>query len=102
VLLSRPVLCSADDSGTDHFLFFLAACLGIVTGLIAFKKERSFWGWWLFGFLLAIVAIPAALLVEPLNVKECPECAENVKKWALKCRYCGHVFVHELTKDEIT
>jgi hypothetical protein len=83
------------------YIFAVAACLGTVTGQIASKKGRSFWEWWFFGFFLAIVAIPAALIVDPLDIKECPECAEKVKKWASKCRYCGHVFVYELTRDEI-
>jgi hypothetical protein len=53
--------------------------------------------WFVFGRLLVSVAIPAILIAYPMG-KDCPECAERVKKEALKCRYCGHVFVNELTE----
>jgi cell division protein FtsW (lipid II flippase) len=43
--------------------FFIAAGLGVVVGLIARSKGRNFFGWWVFGFLLFIVAIIVVLII---------------------------------------
>lgn len=40
----------------------LAVVLGVVCGLLAERKGRSFAGWLVFGFLLWPVAVPWALL----------------------------------------
>lgn len=39
----------------------LAILIGLIPAAIAQKKGRNFLGWWLFGALLFIVALPAAL-----------------------------------------
>jgi hypothetical protein len=78
----------------------LAALLGLIPAMIARGKGRRFALWWVYGFLLFIVALPHALLLKP-NVKQieeqqaaqglrkCPFCAEMIKPDARVCRYCG-------------
>lgn len=83
-----------------HVYLIIAAYLGIIPAMIAYKKSRSFVGWWLFGTLLFIIALPAILLASEKYVKECPECAEMVKERAKKCRFCGHDFVIKLKQIE--
>ena len=79
----------------------IAALLGLIPAFIAQSKGRSFGGWWLYGFLLFIVAIIHVLFVPSLNssgaavadsqgpVRDCPCCAEPVKYQATKCKHCG-------------
>ncbi len=43
----------------------VAALLGLIPATIAHKKGRRFAPWWLYGFLLFIVALPHALLLKP-------------------------------------
>jgi len=78
----------------------VAALLGLIPATIAHKKGRRFAPWWLYGFLLFIVALPHALLlksrleqieVQPAarGLKKCPFCAEMIKPDARVCRFCG-------------
>ena len=48
-------------------VFLIAAVLGLVVGLIARSKGRSFIGWWFFGFMLFIVAIIVVLVIPAKN-----------------------------------
>jgi hypothetical protein len=48
-------------------VFLIAAGLGLVVGLIARSKGRSFIGWWFFGFMLFIVAIILVLVLPAKN-----------------------------------
>ena len=79
----------------------IAALLGLIPAFIAQSKGRSFGAWWLYGFLLFIVAIIHVLFVTPRNtvgtvasdstgpMRDCPYCAEPVKYQATKCKHCG-------------
>lgn len=82
-------------------LFVLAIILGLIPAAIARSKGRSFFGFWVYGALLFIVALPHALLAKP-NVasleaqqladgahRKCPHCAEVIKREARVCRFCG-------------
>ncbi|WP_186342771.1 zinc ribbon domain-containing protein [Raoultella ornithinolytica] len=82
-------------------LLVIAALLGLIPAFIAQSKGRSFGAWWLYGFLLFIVAIIHVLFVRPHNtagtvasdsigpMRDCPYCAEPVKYQATKCKHCG-------------
>jgi len=79
----------------------IAAFLGLIPAVIAYQKGLDFFDWWVFGWLLFIVALPAALLLKPNiaeletrrleqgTVKRCPYCAELVKGEARVCKHCG-------------
>ncbi|PHM51010.1 hypothetical protein [Xenorhabdus sp. KK7.4] len=43
----------------------IAAVIGFIPAKIASDKGRSFAGWWVYGFLLFIVALIHALLLKP-------------------------------------
>lgn len=47
-------------------ILLLAILIGLIPAIIAQGKGRSFLGWWIFGALLFIVALPMALIVDPL------------------------------------
>lgn len=82
----------------------LAAICALAPSSRAAKKGHSRWEWWIFGFLFLPVAWPASFLIRPTqkvieqeglkkgDLKRCPECAEVVRREALKCRYCDHEF----------
>ncbi|MCE7547267.1 zinc ribbon domain-containing protein [Klebsiella michiganensis] len=82
-------------------ILVIAALLGLIPAFIAQSKGRSFGAWWLYGFLLFIIAIIHVLLVKPRNtvgtvasdsidpMRDCPYCAEPVKYQATKCKHCG-------------
>lgn len=82
-------------------MLLLAIVLGLIPAAIAQSKGRSFFGFWVYGALLFIVALPHALLAKT-NVsavearqlsdgahRKCPHCAEVIKQEAKVCRFCG-------------
>ena len=85
---------------------FLVVLLGLIPAVIARSKGRSFFGFWIYGALLFIVALPHVLLAKP-NVtaleaqqlssgahRKCPHCAEVIKQEARVCRFCGRTIEH--------
>lgn len=81
-------------------ILFIAAIIGIIPAMIASKKGRSGFTWWLYGTLLFIIALPHSLLIQADEKleddrqlqnggKRCPDCAEIVRAEARKCRFCG-------------
>jgi hypothetical protein len=88
--------------------------LGIIPAMIAERKGRSGWVWWLYGTTLFIVALPHALMLEgdedddsataifqlrsalDPRFRACPFCAEMIRPDAKVCRFCNR----ELPPDE--
>jgi hypothetical protein len=80
-------------------ILVVAIIIGIIPGMIAEKKGYNRWGWWLFGAVAFIVALPAALLLpkKPGAIDRearsegkvpCPQCGEYIMPTAKICRYC--------------
>jgi hypothetical protein len=51
-------------------ILILAVLLGLIPAYLAGKKGRSFGLWWFYGALLFIVALPHALIMQPLPDSE--------------------------------
>lgn len=74
--------------------------IGVIPANISKTKGYSFGTWWLYGFLLFIVALPHSLLLRPNQagieaeqtnngMRRCPHCADFIQVQARMCRYCG-------------
>jgi hypothetical protein len=61
------LLQTTTSSELSPVIFLIPAVLGVVVGLIARSKGRSFIGWWFFGFMLFIVAIILVLVLPARN-----------------------------------
>jgi hypothetical protein len=86
-------------------LFFNAAFSALVAW-IAVQRGRRALSFFLLGFLVSfVIALIVVLILPNLNseaqsgsredsrtgggFRECPSCAENIKKHAVVCRFCG-------------
>jgi hypothetical protein len=78
----------------DMEIFILAVLLGLIPAAIAHGKGHSFFGWWIFGAALWIIALPCSLLLKQNHdhEKQCPACREYVVKEANVCKHCRYVF----------
>jgi hypothetical protein len=62
--------------------------LGLIPAFIASRKGHSFIGWYIFGELFFILALPISLLLEDKK-RECPFCCTRINKEAKICLACG-------------
>lgn len=70
------------------FVIGLACFFGLVIGLLAIRKHRSFWLWGVFGAATFLIAGIALAFVSIL----CPKCKEPLtnKQWNDRlCPHCG-------------
>ena len=90
----------------EYLLGFWLLC-GIGAGVVAGSKGRSGCGWLILGFLLGPIgllisagmsnltqaaqldAIAADRQREQTSTRACPQCAEQIQRAAIKCRFCN-------------
>ncbi len=86
----------------DFFTFELiltGLVLGIIPGIIARKKGRNFWLWYLYGVAFFLIALVHSLLISKTPEQkrldmleqgyvECPFCKEFIKDGAQICPHC--------------
>ena len=79
------------------FVLGVGALLGLIPATIASRKGRSFFGWWVYGTLLFLIALIHSLVIredtwsEPAQVvrRSCPACGKSNDASATFCRHCG-------------
>lgn len=86
---------------TSIIVFVAAwAYLALVPAIVAGARGRNAAGWFVLALAIGPLLALTAVLVTPGTAeaaggKACPDCAETVKRAALKCRFCGHAFEPE-------
>jgi hypothetical protein len=85
-------------------ILIILALIGLIPAAIANNKGYDFLPWWLFGAALFIVALPVAICLKTKpsakGERQCPACAEWVKREAHICRFC-HSPLEELPPKPI-
>lgn len=72
-------------------LLILSVLLGLIPAVIAQRKGYGFGGWWLYGALLWIVALPHALWMgeNEESRRTCPHCRTTIDREASVCPQCA-------------
>lgn len=65
------------------------ACIGLISACIANKRGRSFIAWWVYGSVLAPVAIPHILMSGRADKRPCNFCKEPIHMDAVICPHCS-------------
>jgi len=75
-----------------------SAILAFIPAIIAREKGRSFGLWWLYGFLLFIVALVHSILMKP--IKKCAYCGRSIPREYVLCPYCGRKQPYYVEKEQ--
>lgn len=73
---------------SDESILVVAILIGIIPGAIAQQKGHSFIGWWLFGAILFILALPMSLFLKNERSAPCEFCKKTIDREATVCPYC--------------
>lgn len=77
--------------------FIILFALAIIPAKIAENKGRSFWLWYVYGWLLFIVALIHAIVMKSNYI--CPHCRSNVDKNATVCPHCARDIKKEIVLE---
>lgn len=66
--------------------FIILFALAIIPAKIAEKKGRDFWIWYVYGYLLFIIALIHSIAMKSKYI--CPHCRSDIDKEATICPHC--------------